>query len=233
MSLTAAQLISGTDAIGSAPVVYHRINDLINNPMTSMADIGQVISEDPGLSVRLLRLVNSPYFGFPSKVDTISRAVVIVGTKQIRDLARAYSETKLPRFRHGCETGIEFLLEAQYGNGGWPQRFPDSRGYSRYITFNDDAMAGALTVLHEVANGVEPFGWADEKLRGRAAEAVERGVACILKCQIVVDGKRTVWGQQHDDVTFEPRPARAFEPVSLCSHESVGVIEFLMSLDAS
>lgn len=151
---------------------------------------------------------------------------------QIRDLARFYSDTGMPRFRHGCESGIEFLLDAQYENGGWPQRFPDPRGYSRHITFNDGAMVGALSLLHDVANRSEPFVWTDEKLRRRAAEAVGRGVACILKCQIVVDGKLTAWGQQHDHVTHEPRPARVFEPASLCSHESVGVIEFLMSLDS-
>ena len=152
--------------------------------------------------------------------------------REIRRLAQAYTETRLPRFRHGCEAGIEFILEAQYENGGWPQRYPDRRGYSRYITFNDGAMAGALTVLRDVANGAKPYTWAEEKLCHRAAKAVARGVKCILNCQIVVDGKRTVWGQQHDEVTYQPRPARAFEPAALCSHESVGVIEFLMSLDA-
>lgn len=150
--------------------------------------------------------------------------------KQIRDLARVYTTTKLARFRHGCESGIDFLLEAQYKNGGWPQRYPNAPGYSKYITFNDDAMAGALNVLHGVSRAAGPFAWVDESRRERAAEAVKRGIGCILNCQIVVDGQRTAWGQQHDDVTFEPRPARTFEPVSLCSHESVGVIEFLMSL---
>ncbi len=152
--------------------------------------------------------------------------------RQIRDLARVYAETELPRFRHGCELGVEFLLEAQYENGGWPQRYPSPRGYARHITFNDGAMVGALSVLYDVARGAPPFAWADASLRRRAADAVERGVACILACQIVVDGERTAWGQQHDEGTFEPRPARSFEPASLCSSESVGVIEFLMTLES-
>lgn len=87
---------------------------------------------------------------------------------QIRDLARVYTLTELPRFRHGCERGIECLLVTQYDNGGWPQRFPEPRGYARYITFNDHAMVGALSVLHDVARGEDgPFGvlWACDRYR--------------------------------------------------------------------
>ena len=150
---------------------------------------------------------------------------------ELRELAAAYTSTRLPRFRHGCLAGIEFLLESQYANGGWPQRYPKVRGYSGHITFNDGAVVGALSVLRDVASGREPFAWTDEAFRRRANDAVKRGVECILKCQVIVDGTRTVWGQQHDAETFAPQSARAFEPASLCSAESVGVVEFLMSLE--
>ena len=53
----------------------------------------------------------------------------------------------------------------------------------------------------------------------------------ILKCQVVVDGRPTVWCAQHDEVTFEPRPARAYELVSLSGLESVGIVEYLMKID--
>ena len=56
-----------------------------------MGDISRVISEDAGLSARLLRIVNSAFYGFPSRVETISRAVTIVGTQQLRALALATS----------------------------------------------------------------------------------------------------------------------------------------------
>ncbi len=60
---------------------------------------------------------------------------------------------------------------------------------------------------------------------------MERGIECILKCQIVVDGKRTAWCAQHDEVDYRPRPARTYELVSISGGESVGILRFLMSLD--
>jgi len=54
---------------------------------------------------------------------------------------------------------------------------------------------------------------------------------CILKMQIVDNGKLTVWCQQHDEITLQPAWARAFEPPSICNGESAGIILFLMSMD--
>ena len=145
-------------------------------------------------------------------------------TTQIRFLAR-FPES---RYREAVLKGIDYLLDAQYPNGGWPQFFPLRRDYSRYITFNDNAMANALAVLEEAAAGTAPFGFVDQPRRTRAADAVTRAVAVIQKSQVVVKGTPTVWGGQHDEVTLEPRAARTFEPVSLASMESVGVVRFLM-----
>ncbi|HEY6047256.1 MAG TPA: pectate lyase, partial [Pyrinomonadaceae bacterium] len=63
------------------------------------------------------------------------------------------------------------------------------------------------------------------------AQAVAKGVECILKTQVQVHGSRTVWCAQHDEVTLAPAPARAYEHVSLSGKESVGIVEFLMSID--
>jgi PelA/Pel-15E family pectate lyase len=151
---------------------------------------------------------------------------------QIRFLARLFSAARDERFRAGAFRGIEFLLAAQYPNGGWPQFFPLKGDYSHDITFNDGAMAGALDVLLDVAQGREPFVWTDGDLRERARRAVGRGVEAILGAQVVVGGQRTAWGAQHDAETLEPSPARSFEPVALASTESVGVVRFLMRLPA-
>ncbi|HYN40337.1 MAG TPA: pectate lyase, partial [Thermoanaerobaculia bacterium] len=149
---------------------------------------------------------------------------------QIRFLARLFSAARDERFRAGALHGLEFLLSAQYPNGGWPQFFPLKGDYSHDVTFNDGAMSGALEVLLDVSEGREPFGWANGELRERSRRAVGRGVEAILAAQVVVGGKRTAWGAQHDAVTLAPSPARTFEPVALASSESVGVVRFLMSL---
>lgn len=150
---------------------------------------------------------------------------------QIRYLARVYSATRHERFKQAFLKGVDYLLEAQYDNGGWPQRYPNPGGYSRYITFNDHAMIGAMSVLRDIAEKKSSYRFVDEGRRREAKEAVRKGIECILKCQIVVDGRRTAWCQQHDEKTFEPRPARTYEKVSICGGESVGIVRFLMSID--
>ena len=61
----------------------------MEDPECSFVEIGEIISGDPSLSARLLRIVNSSFFGFPSKIETIAHAVTIVGTAQLHDLALA------------------------------------------------------------------------------------------------------------------------------------------------
>jgi putative nucleotidyltransferase with HDIG domain len=75
----------------SVPSVFTRLNNAITNPRTSVTEIGRIISEDQGLTARLLKLANSPFYGYPSKIETIFDAVLIMGTKQIQDLALATS----------------------------------------------------------------------------------------------------------------------------------------------
>ena len=69
------------------PMIFSKINETIVKPNSSANDIGRVISKDTSLSARLLRIVNSAFYGFPSKIDSISRAVTIVGTRQLSSLA--------------------------------------------------------------------------------------------------------------------------------------------------
>jgi PelA/Pel-15E family pectate lyase len=92
-------------------------------------------------------------------------------------------------------------------------------------------MIGAMTVLRDIAGKKPPYAFVDQERQEKARQAVQRGIQCILKCQIIVEGKHNAWCQQHDEQTFEPRPARAFEPAAITGCESVGIVEFLMSID--
>ena len=77
--------------IASLPSIYRRITEVVEHPHSTAEDIAKVVSEDPGLTARLLGLVNSGFFGLPSPVDTVSRAITVVGTEQLCDLALATS----------------------------------------------------------------------------------------------------------------------------------------------
>ncbi|MGA7800633.1 MAG: HDOD domain-containing protein [Gammaproteobacteria bacterium] len=88
------ELIADSPELASLPEVVMRAVDMINDPRTSASDIGLVISEDPALGMRLLRLVNSPFYGFPSRIETISRAVTVIGTLELLDLILGASVVK-------------------------------------------------------------------------------------------------------------------------------------------
>ena len=150
---------------------------------------------------------------------------------QLEYLARVYTAQRQERHREAFLKGLDYLLAAQYENGGWPQYYPLRKGYYTHITYNDNAMVGVLELLRDVARRKPAYAFVDDARRLKSEKAVERGVECILKTQVRVNGKLTVWGAQHDEVTLAPAPARKFEPVSLASRESVAVTRFLMGVE--
>lgn len=152
-------------------------------------------------------------------------------TEELRFLARAYTSTKEDRCRDAFLKGFRHILRAQYPTGGWPQFFPPGKKYHRHITFNDDAMARLLNFLREVA-AAAPYGFLESTERKSAQDSFDRGIQCILKCQIKVQGKLTAWCAQHDELDYSPRPARTYELVSLSGSESAGILLLLMSLDS-
>jgi PelA/Pel-15E family pectate lyase len=150
---------------------------------------------------------------------------------EVRYLAKEFLKSADPRYREAALKGIEFMLAAQYTNGGWPQRFPNPSGYSTHITFNDGAMIGVISTLRDISIDKKAYPFVSDELRERCTEAVERGISCILKCQIIVDGRKAAWCAQHDEKTFAPRKARSYELASISGAESVGVVRFLMQIE--
>src|SRR5690606_16474001 len=121
---------------------------------------------------------------------------------QLRFLAAVYEARKDQPAKEGFLRGLGYLLDAQYPNGGWPQVWPLQGGYHDHVTFNDGAMIRVMEFLDEVASGRWSFVPAD--LRKRAGKAVENGTRCLLAAQYVRDGRRTVWGAQHDAIRLQP-----------------------------
>ncbi len=149
---------------------------------------------------------------------------------QIAYLADAYSITKLERFKIACLRGLDFIFSAQYANGGFPQFFPDTSGYRKYITFNDGAMGGVIKVLRNIVQKKSKYSFVDNQRREKARIAFERGIACIVKSQIRVNGILTAWCQQHDNIDLRAQNARTFEPAAICSQESADLVLLLMSI---
>ncbi|RYD33680.1 MAG: pectate lyase [Verrucomicrobiaceae bacterium] len=158
-------------------------------------------------------------------------------TDELRFLARCVNEESLTAdsavqkyYLTAFNKGLRHILAAQYATGGWPQFFPPGKGYHRHITFNDDSMVRVMVFLREV-HGSDLYRFVAPEDRKAAGAAFDRGIACILKCQIRVDGKPTVWCAQHDELDYSPRPARSFELASFSGSESVGITRLLMSIE--
>jgi len=149
-------------------------------------------------------------------------------TKEVRYLIKVYHQSKNKKYLTAAENGIKYLLKMQYKNGGFPQFYPDLSSYRHEITYNDNAMINAMNVLYDVAFRRNGFDAVDSNFIKPSKKAVAKGVDCILKTQVKVKGKLTVWCAQHDEKTLKPAKARAYELPSLSGSESVGVVKFLM-----
>ncbi len=92
---TAKSLVTGSIRLVSLPEVCLRVNEMLDDPDTSASDFGLVISQDTGLTARLLKIVNSSFYGFSSRIETVSRAVAIIGLRELRGLVIAASAVEI------------------------------------------------------------------------------------------------------------------------------------------
>jgi pectinesterase len=151
-------------------------------------------------------------------------------TTEIIYLSRLYLATKMEKYREGALKGINYLLDAQLDNGGWAQFSHRAYGYYTHITYNDNAMRNVMLVVRDIYEKKAPFGYVPDAVCERARRAFDKGIDCILKTQVVKEGKPTVWCAQHDEKTLAPAKARSYELPSLSGQESDGLVELLMSL---
>ena len=149
-------------------------------------------------------------------------------TTEIAYLAEAHARTGNRAYLDAARRGVDWLLAAQYPNGGWPQFHPDHSSYRHQITLNDDAMVHAIALLQAIAEGQEALAALTPEYGARARAAVARGIDCLLAAQVRIGGTPTIWAAQYDEHSLQPAKARAYELPSLAVAESVGVLRLLM-----
>ena len=127
-TLTPKELVTGSIRLVSLPEVCIRVNEMLDEPSVTAAELGQIISQDTSLTARLLKIVNSSYYGFQAKIETVSRAVTVVGLRELRGLVIAASavETfsnvpdeilnKVRFWRHSLYCGVIARLLAEQCN---------------------------------------------------------------------------------------------------------------------
>lgn len=151
-------------------------------------------------------------------------------SREVVYLVKAYKKTQNKAYLTAAEKGLDYILAAQYANGGWPQYYPDQSSYRSEITYNDDAMINVLDILQDIATKKNDFEVVNPEYIKKAEKAVAKGIDCILKTQVKQKGELTIWAAQYDKDSMLPAKARAFEPASLATGESAGIVRFLMGI---
>ncbi len=88
-SISIQEILSGNIEIASPPEIFLQVSEILDDPTKNAYDAGRIIENDPGLTSRLLKIVNSAIFGFPSKVTSVTRAIAIIGNVELRNLVLA------------------------------------------------------------------------------------------------------------------------------------------------
>ena len=143
---------------------------------------------------------------------------------EIYYLSALYKATGDKRYKKSVMRGLNYLFEAQYDNGGFPQVYPNKGGYVTEIEYNDHGNANVLFLMQSVVND-EQFNFLPRRYRKLAQRAFNKGIECIL------NGVPTVWCAQYDAVTLKPAKARAYELISLSGYESATIINLLMTIE--
>jgi len=202
--ISVEQMVQDVSTIHSLPMFYSQLSEAIDHPRSSIADIAKIISEDLGLTARILKLANSPLFGYFSKIETITQAVTIIGVLQVRDLALALSVmdvfSGIPEsmvnmeqfWRHSLATGLTARLVATSQREASLERF---------------FVAG---ILHDVGRLVMYI-----RVPELALELLER---CRSTGELLYRAERDLFGFDHADVGGAllrrwKIPARVAQPV--------------------
>lgn len=116
--MNAVELAQKSSTLFTLPDVYMRLQGVVKKPETSLDDIAELISTDAALTARLLKIANSSFYNFPAQIDTISRAINLIGTDQLMNLVLATSVATsfsgIPEevidmdsfWRHNVDTGL-------------------------------------------------------------------------------------------------------------------------------
>ncbi len=155
---------------------------------------------------------------------------------ELKYLSKVYeaitNEALKDEINAGFLKGVQYLLDAQYDNGGWPQFFPLNGGYSDHITYNDGAMVHAMEILRHLYQEDDTYAIvAEDSTLDAARIAFEKGLECILNTQYKQNGVPTIWCAQHHYKTLVPEKARSYELPALWAGESEGIVKLLMSID--
>lgn len=203
------QLLAKVRAVYSLPQTFHRLNEVVRDPNSSMSDIGEVLMADQALSARILQLANSSFYGFPTHIETVSHAVTMIGAEQMIALVQGTCVASIfrnvPRetvdmesfWKHSIACGITARLLASR------RREPNTERFF------------LLGLLHDIGRLVI--------YQHLPAEASAMLKTANRERRMLCDVEREVLGYDHAAVGYEllkmwKLPARLCEPIKFHHH---------------
>lgn len=172
------------------------------------------------------RQVAQHFSSEPSYVSTIDNKATILQIFQLKTAVNTYGEK---RFTEALHHAIDYLIDAQYPNGGFPQVYPLVGGYHDLVTYNDDALSLIFKVFDDLVHKPEDYKLSAE-LQAKVTRSFELLINRLERDQIQLADGSGAWGQQHHPLDFSLQPARAYEMASLATMETAKMIDALMDL---
>ncbi len=184
------QLIGNIRNLPTPPIVFEQIQKVLNEPDTSVGDVGKILSEDPAMSVKVLKLTNSVFYGLQREVDSVKHAVMIIGLEAVKNLVLSASVLNMFKadqsnkdfheefWRHSLSTAFASRIIAQRFQGG--------------KVFNPDP-AFSVGLLHDIGKMVvccfmpDEFKSIQDKMRSDPDSTefeVEESILGFSHCQI-------------------------------------------------
>ncbi len=139
----------------------------------------------------------------------------------IRYLTKVYNQTGQKKYLESAFKGLKWILDVQLPCGGWS-------GSDVYgICNNDNVTSGVLEFLQDILHD-DTYAPLKKKYKKQCQKAHDKAIQILLRTQVVIDGKKTIWAHNYDPDTLEPISARPFEPAALSVAESIPIIRVLM-----
>lgn len=189
MTTDAKDLITDAIELVSLPSVVMTAMEMLNDPGTSASDVGEVISQDPALTIKLLKIVNSSFYGFPSQIDTISRAITIIGSRELTDLILGSSAIQVfSRLPNQLVSMQQFWSHSLYAG-------VVARILARYLRAPNTERCFVMGLLHDVGSLILFWQKPDE-----ARQALEMALNNDIPLHIA---EREIFGFDHGAVGAE------------------------------